>query len=84
MEKDSKIFFALTRTTGGKYFALPWTMGGDTQRRPGQRVVTLQVAPDNGYTPRCPGQWALSFRVNLVSAESIKLKITPHCVKKVF
>ena len=59
MEKDSKIFFASTwttggkhsalpRTTGGKHSASPRTTGGNTPRRPGQRVFTLRVAPDNG------------------------------------
>ena len=57
---------------------------------------TLRVAPDNGclhsasprttgvYTPRCPGRRALSLRADPDSVESIKLKITPHIVKKVF
>jgi len=59
MEKDLKIFFAWTqtmcgkhsalpRTTGGKHSASPRTTGDITPRRPGQRVFTLRVAPDNG------------------------------------
>ena len=85
MEKDSKIFFASTRTTGGKHSALPRIMGVNTPRRPGQRVVTLRIAPDNGclhsasprttgdHTPRCPGRRALSLRADPDSVESIKL-----------
>jgi len=69
MEKDSKIFFASTwttggkhsalpRTTGGKHSASPRTTGGNTPRRPGQRVITLRVAQDDGHSHSAPTRTA--------------------------
>jgi len=56
LEINSKIFLASIHTTGGKHYALRWTMGGDTSRRPGQQMIRLCAAPDDRNTHSAPTQ----------------------------